>query len=617
MRWRSVAAWVRRDRILAAVLGACAAVAAIAAPLGVRWLWIGALAVAAVAALIRIVIVLQQGRVESQAETLELSRRLRVPVTRVSDIDPQDIGVEPAAQSVLDGGKSPQYLPRGVDQTLREAIDRAVDNTDRWIVVVSGASKTGKSRTLVEALRSCRHGHRIAIIAPRSADALRSLMTAPRPKWPQGVWPVLWLDDLEPFVAEGVTLDTLRGWHEETGMPVLATYGGKGSERIGESPGMRELAELTRTLLQHAREIYLGATSPRELEQLPPSVQPDVRAAIERHGLAAYLVAAPALQRKLTTRRHGPGDPECVEGAAAVMAAVNWALCGRTDGIPCQALRRLWVAYLPMGLDPSDRRFEAGLEWARRPVAGNVALIQGGDTLLPYDYAVAMVRDDPFADDPRDEAWDLALESAGPAQAFAIGVSAWTYDRTDKAITAFGHARSDPSLPLTGLASFDLALAHRRAGDTAKTREAYAWAINSGHPDAAPIAAGALGVLLQQLGDLDGAREAFELAIDSGHPDASPRASVNLGILCELTGDLAGARKAYEQAVTSHHVGASSMALFQIGALLEQQQDLQAATRSYEQAFELGSGDLELALGRQVVDAKREQILAWRSESRV
>ena len=47
-----------------------------------------------------------------------------------------------------------------------------------------------------------------------------------------------WLDDLEPFVAQGVTLDTLGEWHETTGMPVVATYGGKGGERVGESPGM-------------------------------------------------------------------------------------------------------------------------------------------------------------------------------------------------------------------------------------------------------------------------------------------------------------------------------------------------------------------------------------------
>lgn len=53
-------------------------------------------------------------------------------------------------------------------------------------------------------------------------------------------------------------------------MPVLATYGGKGSERVGEGPGMREVTELTRTLLQHAREILLDGTSSPELARQRP-----------------------------------------------------------------------------------------------------------------------------------------------------------------------------------------------------------------------------------------------------------------------------------------------------------------------------------------------------------
>jgi tetratricopeptide (TPR) repeat protein/methylmalonyl-CoA mutase cobalamin-binding subunit len=607
----TVAAWVRRERLLASVLAVAAAAAALSGPLGIKWLLIAALVVAAIGGVARIVIVAQQGRLERDAETAELSRRLRVPVRTIGEIDPHDLGVEPAAQQVLKGGESPEYVPRGVDDTLREAIDRAVDNAGRWIVVVSGPSKAGKTRTLVEALLHCKHSDQVALVAPHSAESLRSLIALPLPKPGGGLKPVLWLDDLEPFVAAGVTLETLRQWHEQTGMPVLATYGGKGSERMGDSPGMRELAELTRMLLQHAREVFLTTTSRLELEQLPGSIRPDLRAAIERHGLGAYLVAAPMLERKLVTRRHGPGDRESVEGAALVHAAVDWSLCGRTDGIPIEGLRRLWAAYLPSELDASDELFQASLAWASKPVAGNVALIHGHQMILPFDYVVAMVRDNPVGADPTDEAWDLALEKCGSAEAFAVGVSAWSYDRSDKAIKAFGLARANPNEALAGLASFDLALAYRRAGDLIKTREAYEWAIDSRHPEAAPNAAAALGVLLQQSGDLAGARAAYQLAIDSGHSDAAPRASVSLGILCELAGDRDGARLAYQFAVDSGHVGAASMALFQLGALREQDGDLQAARGFYERAFELGQEDLKLAIGRTAVAAKRGQISAW------
>jgi hypothetical protein len=69
--------------------------------------------------------------------------------------------------------------------------------------------------------------------------------------------------------------------------------------------------------------------------------------AIDRHGLAAYLVAGPALERKLITGRHAPGQDACPEGVAVVYAATDWARCGRTDPISEQTLRQLWPSAAP------------------------------------------------------------------------------------------------------------------------------------------------------------------------------------------------------------------------------------------------------------------------------
>jgi hypothetical protein len=72
--------------------------------------------------------------------------------------------------------------------------------------------------------------HRSILWRRRTAKALESLLT-PRlglrlPKGPA----VLWLDDLKPFLDDGVTLLRLREWHADvTGRIVAATYGGKGS----------------------------------------------------------------------------------------------------------------------------------------------------------------------------------------------------------------------------------------------------------------------------------------------------------------------------------------------------------------------------------------------------
>jgi hypothetical protein len=56
-------------------------------------------------------------------------------------------------------------------------------------------------------------------------------------------------------------------------------------------------------------------------------------AAIQRHGLAAYLVAGRELERKLATARHAPNEAACPEGMAMVSAVIDWARCRRTDPI--------------------------------------------------------------------------------------------------------------------------------------------------------------------------------------------------------------------------------------------------------------------------------------------
>ena len=76
-----------------------------------------------------------------------------------------------------------------------------------------------------------------------------------------------------------------------------------------------------------------------------------------RHGLAAYLVAGPALQTKLFTARHAPGEPACPEGVAVVYTAVDWARCGRTDPISDATLRQLWSIHLPAGIAPTVEGF--------------------------------------------------------------------------------------------------------------------------------------------------------------------------------------------------------------------------------------------------------------------
>ncbi len=293
----------------------------------VRWLYVVlGVAVAALAVLVK-----RKLPPRAQARAVQLKGLLLAPFASLAEIDPTQIGVDAAAERVLEGDDLPEYLRRTADDELRMAVRAALDDRGRWIVVAVGPSKTGKSRALFEALRHADQQTALEVLAPVDADALRSLTTPGQVPKRRRKPVVLWLDDLEPFVNQGVTLQTLRQWRGTVrhGL-VAATVGGKGSELVAGSPSTT-LATLAGQILQHAREIPVQETAPEELAPLRSRLSYEALASIKRHGLAAYLVAAPALERKLSTRRHAPGEPESPEGVAIVYAAVDWARCGRTD----------------------------------------------------------------------------------------------------------------------------------------------------------------------------------------------------------------------------------------------------------------------------------------------
>jgi hypothetical protein len=237
----------------------------------VRWLYV-ALGVAVVALAAIGVMAVGQSRLERKREQFRLKGLLLAPFATLGEIDPTQIGVDAAAQTVLEGDEVPEYLPRKADDELRIAVRAALDDGRRWIVVAVGPSKTGKSRALFEALRHADDDKQteLELLASVDTDALRWL-TAP------GQMPkrrrksvVLWLDDLEPFVNQGLTVQTLRQWRGivRRGL-VAATIGGKGSELVAGSTSTT-LATLAGQILQLAREIPVPETAPEELAPLRP-----------------------------------------------------------------------------------------------------------------------------------------------------------------------------------------------------------------------------------------------------------------------------------------------------------------------------------------------------------
>jgi hypothetical protein len=167
-----------------ACLAAAAALAALAVPLKLPWLGVAGLVVAAVGAMASLVISTEQARLESKRERAELGRRVKVRVAPITEIDPTLIGVDPAATQTVLGGTVPEYVGREIDAELRGAIEAALSGAGSRMLVVVGASKVGKSRTLFEALSACSVAQRLQLVAPAHGDALRSLL--PGSRWQPG-----------------------------------------------------------------------------------------------------------------------------------------------------------------------------------------------------------------------------------------------------------------------------------------------------------------------------------------------------------------------------------------------------------------------------------------------
>jgi tetratricopeptide (TPR) repeat protein len=247
-------------------------------------------------------------------------------------------------------------------------------------------------------------------------------------------------------------------------------YGGKGSERIAGST-TSGLTTIATEVLQSAREISMSATSVGELHALRSRVSAEQFESLTRHGLAAYLVAAPQLERKLTTQLHAPGENPCPEGVALVYAAVDWARCGRSDPIDEAVLRRVWPSYLAPRQPATDDAFASALAWALRPVAGTIALLHRAGSYQAFDYIVRLVRDKPGAEPPRDASWGAAIETAADAQALTVGVAAYGYARSDRAIEALSRARESSLDELAAIAGFNLGVVF---GELGRSEEAIA-----------------------------------------------------------------------------------------------------------------------------------------------
>ena len=525
-------------------------------------------------------------------------------VRRLSQIKDAELG--PTATRYMLRGRAPYVRRPAADGRLASLLKP--DRAPHPFVVVVGEAKAGKSRTVVEAVRSVYGQRDPMVVIPEDGQDLANLLTPEPPTAPDRHPWVLWLDDLTAADLAHLSPEIVD---RTTQHAVL--IGTMTRERWDEIHSGSEIAENARAVLHRATkvplEFHLTASERAEAAQLYP--QERVTGSI-----GEALVGGEQLTERLRMGREA--EPA---GYAIVQAAIDARRAGLKRPITESELRRLYPLYLRrirIDLDPTTALFAQGMAWATEPVASEVALLTrvsdrvgdraqgdgaGGDGsggggpagFEVLDYLVAAEEgrtvDGEEASEGRpifDPMWQELLSAVPIDDAFDIGVTACLRGVVHAADAALRKVLESGHPDLAPRAANHLGLLLREQGDLSGARSAFQRAVDSGHPDVVPRAANNLGLLLRQQRDVAGARSAFQRAVDAGNSDVAPRAANNLGLLLREQGDVSGARMAFQRAAESGHSDVAALAAVNLGSLLRDQGDIAGARAAFQRAVDSG-----------------------------
>jgi hypothetical protein len=531
------------EKLTAAILtllGTAAALATVAgAPL---WLTIALTCLAVLGGISAVVLHFLRERERRREERASLWRQ---PPTRVSEAAEKglfyELGVEfEAGEALAALNSSPTHAPyvtRDVDAEIRSTLRAAAARTRPTLVVVSGASKTGKSRTALEAAAAALPD--AWLLSPRDAPSLARIALAPCPRDLETGARVIWLDDIEGFSRPGVgglsteTLRAFANWPQP--VIVLATHGGKGQLLAG--PEAARFRDTTSDLLTRCEPApfrlspELTADETRRLEAHPHYAN-DVASRMAREGIGEFMIAAPRLVDRLEHER------ECPEGPAVTWAAIDCQRAGILSPLPVEWLREMFACYL-VGA-PSPDRFARGLDWATRPLYSRVAPLLRPDRQLDryraYDYLVEYAAQSRAS--PNEIVWDAVVDrlATGADDLLAIGINAYLAGSLSRAERAFLRADDLGS----ARAAYSLGVLLEQQGDLQGAEAAHRRGDERGSADAATN----LGVLLHERGELEAAEAAYRRGDERGSPDGAN----NLGVLLAQRGDGEGAEAAWRRA---------------------------------------------------------------------
>jgi tetratricopeptide (TPR) repeat protein len=505
---------------------------------------------------------------------------------RLSELADSDLGATPTRYSIKD---TAPYVSRGdADLTIRKMLSTL--GPPYPFVLVWGSTKSGKSRTLTEAIRATFTSDP-EIILPRNGQALFELAKLDFGDLVGSPPAIVVLDDLDPAGLDALTHDVLHMVRQSAAIVATMT-----SQRRADV--LRTGSEVGKI----AQAALAAVTGEYELSSEPPSgtqrVQAERLYPTERFdgSIAETLVGA----RELIARYKASHDTHPL-ACAALRAAIDCRRAGILRPVTEVELLRLFPIYLRavrIDLTPTKERLAAALDWAATPIASQVALLQRANpgkepsAWIIFDHAVtADEGDSEYLPRPiPNEIWNELIDEVSADDAFYIGFSADARKQTFEAMAAFQKAQHSGLVHIASLAALRLAHLLDDQGDITRARAAYSEAISRQHPDIVPLAAIGLGTSLAKQ-DPEGARAAYQIAVSSCHPDLSPMAASYLGILLGRQGDVAGARAAYEIAISSGDSDVAVPAAMNLGLLLEDVGDLAEACAAFE--FVIDSSNAE------------------------
>ncbi|MFD3473997.1 hypothetical protein [Streptomyces sp. NPDC058695] len=386
---------------------------------------------------------------------------------KVHEVDALKLGVH-RARPVNNRTELPSYILREVDRKVAARVKHVAIHGG--MVLLTGDSTSGKSRTAYHAVQRCMQGHTIYVPThgTRLDELPDYLIESERGPY------LLWLDDLEGFLGDRGMNPTLLQALENIGVAIVATMRDELFEVYANSQHHQEPATSQRIgnrLLRAVEPIFIPRLwSVSEIERASKSGDERITDAVAysaTYGVSEYLAAGPALLEEWQRAQRVHGHPR---GAALVQTAVDLARTGFSGAVDINILEELHHKYLTNSTLRNES-WQDAKTWATKVRFGVAGLLILGDyeeTWSAFDYLPdALNRNEWGRRDIPEFIWQEALNLCpDDDDRWRIGMRAYMSGVNEYAIAAW-----EPlALNGNGAAASNLAVITSEMGDHSAAR---------------------------------------------------------------------------------------------------------------------------------------------------